>query len=776
MRFWWYRFFIIGIPLIVALLVWWMLQAQDGGGQGAQAIDGGRSSTDEPGPEVKARLVGAQERGPAPVPSAPAIAPTPPVPATHIAPSRPRDEVSSAVKTVDVPTRQRERSILPLDGGWRFLRQDVRGAFYPTVDDSGWEEVVLPHTWNALDGQDGPAPVNVIASFYRGACWYRRRVPLDQEHAGRRCFLVFDGASMTSEVWVNGQRVGAHAGAFAAFSFDVTAQVKYGEDNLIAVRVDNGINADVAPIGGDFTFFGGIHRPVRLVWTDALHISLTDHGSCGVYLTQHRVDPDRAEIGVLVKVRNDGAEARSATLQVEIIDHAEQVVATKSAPIALGPQEETDARLAIAMTKPRLWNGRADPYLYRARVRLVAGSAVIDEVRQPLGLRWITLDPHHGVMLNGRPYDLHGVCMHQDRLDKGWATSDDDQREDVALVDEMGASFVRLVHYQHPQRVYRELDERGIMAWTEVPCTKQTTNSPAFLANCKQQLRELIRQNYNHPSIICWGLFNSISSVDYQERMIKELQEIAREEDPIRFTVAASTHGATTGVNQIADAASFNVFFGWYLPNFDLYGPWFDTCHAQDPKRCFGLSEYGAGASINQQAEHPQQPSVLMGRDPHPESYQTLFHEAVWRQLATRPFIWCKQVWVMFDHAADKREDGELLGRSDMGLVTIDRKTRKDAFYWYQANWSETPMVRIVGRRLVKRSTNTIDIKVYSNCEAVTLAINGEVQPTRTSTDRCFEWKGVALRPGANAIIATGVAQGDKGKVAVSDTVSWNGP
>ncbi len=380
---------------------------------------------------------------------------------------------------------------------------------------------------------------------------------------------------------------------------------------------------------------------------------------------------------------------------------------------------------STTLIRPRLWDGRSDPYLYRVRVRVIdeASGATVDRVEQPLGLRQFRVDPVAGFFLNGHPLDLHGVACHQDRLDKGWATSDADRAEDVGLISDLGATFVRLAHYQHPPGTYDLLDRLGLIAWSEIPLVSRVADSPAFFENVRQQLVELIRQNYNHPSVLFWGLYNEVADDPATRALVRELVELAHAEDATRLTAAASCLSEGADIHFLPDVIAFNKYFGWYDGRTGDLGPWADAFHGAYPTRAVGISEYGAGASIHQHSEDPPPPSTLGPW--HPEEYQALVHEGCWSQLKARPFLWTKVVWNMFDFACDSRHEGDTPGRNDKGLVTYDRGTRKDAYYWYQAHWSSAPVLYITGRRHVNRSTATVTVKVYSNLDAVQLAVNG---------------------------------------------------
>lgn len=644
---------------------------------------------------------------------------------------------------------------VPMTHGWRFHQGEVAKAAQPRYDDSGWQRVSLPHTWNGRDGADG-------GSYYRGVGWYRKTLPISPAYAGRRLFLQFDGANLVTDVWVNGRHAGRHEGGYAAFRFDVTGLATPGERAVVAVRVDNAHNPDVPPLQGDFTMFGGLHRGVRLLVTDQVHVDALDHGGPGVYVRQSGVTEARADLAVTARVTNDRAVPVPASVRTVVTDAHNRAVAKESARVILPAGTTVPVTREAVLTRPHLWRGKKDPYLYQVRVSVRIGGRAVDEVRVPLGIRTVAMDPDRGFLLNGEPLDLRGVNMHAMRPGKGYAISTEDVDADVAMIEEMGANAVRLAHYQHPQRVYDLADRRGLVLWTEIPLLGSLTASDEFVANTNQQLLELIRQNHHHPSVVVWGAGNELytNSPD-ANRLLGKLADTIAEEDPERPSSYAyccfdeadpmAKHTATLG---------HNLYFGWYYGSFSDMGEWADRMHARFPERKFSVSEYGAGASVVHQQNPPTAPEPA--GEYHPEEWQALYHEGNWRELRTRPFVWGKFIWVMYDFASDGRDEGDRPGLNDKGLVTADRKTRKDAFYWYQANWSDEKVVHITARRDTPRFTPTTDVKVYTNSSKVRLTVNGVRLGARTPVDHVATWSEVELRPGANTVVATGAGAKDR--------------
>lgn len=655
------------------------------------------------------------------------------------------------------------RRIATLNNDWRFFKGEAFDASAAEFETKGWLGVTLPHTYNSGDGADG-------GGYYRGTGWYRRTVNLTAEQASSRLFLQFDGAALTTDVWVNSRRIGRHEGGHAAFRFDITAAAKPGV-NTIAVRVDNKANDVISPLGGDFTVFGGLYRGVSLISTPAVHIDTLDYGGPGVYAVTSSLGADSAEILVSTKIRNAGAGAAATRVSTRIVDASGQTVASATSTLRIPAGALSTAPVKLTIKSPRLWNGVKDPYLYRviSQVTGSASGAATDQVAVPLGVRTIKIDPAKGLLLNDQPVSVHGVNLHLDRPGKGLAVSDDDIAEDFRIIREMGSTGVRLVHFQHPQRAYEIANETGLMLWTEIGLNGRVSADPGFAPNMAQQLRELIRQNYNHPSVVVWGLGNEVYATDDTSNgVIAGLQTIAREEDPSRSTAYASCCFSDTDRQTMhTDVIAYNRYYGWYPDKGETIGGWADGLRAKIPNRAFGVSEYGAGASILHQQDPAIRPETTAGF--HPEHYQALYHETNWRQLRERPFIWSNFIWVAFDFASDGRNEGDRPGINDKGLGTHDRQTQKDAYYWYQANWTEAPMVYIAHRRFTKRTTPTVAVKVYSNQAEATLTVNGAAVGATPVNDHIATWTDVALRPGVN-VIEVAAGEGANRRV---DRVEW---
>ena len=651
------------------------------------------------------------------------------------------------------------RRVQLINEHWRFLRADIPAASQEGFDDSQWAVVTLPHTWNGVDGEAG-------GDYYRGAGWYRRDLQLPASSVPRRHYLQFDGAALIAEVWVNGHAVGRHAGGYAAFRLDVSAWLHAGS-NLIAVRVDNASSRQVAPLGGDFTVFGGLYRGVELLTVDPVHIDLLDDGGPGVYVAASEVSRQGARLTIQTRLSSTESIARPLQLRWSLHDAQGRLVQRSVAPWSAAPAATQTVERRIRVPHPHLWQGVDDPYLYTLTVEVLDRISVIDRVTAPVGIREFTIDPNRGLLLNARPYAVHGVNLfHSGRPGQGLAVSDAQIDEDFRTLEELGVTGLRLVHFQHPQRAYDDADRLGFVVWTEIPLNSAMDDSDEFRANLSQQLRELVKQNYNHPAVFIWGLGNEIYQSDEASHdLLAQLHRTASALDPRRLTSYAHCCAADDDpLTRQTDVIAYNRYYGWYDGDAADIGAWADRVHARQPMRAMALSEYGAGASVLQQQDPPARP-IPKSRW-HPEQYQALFHESYWRQLKTRSYLWADFVWVGFDLASAGRDEGDRAGINDKGLVTYDRQTRKDAWYWYQANWSHAPMVHLTSRRATPRTNSRAEIKVYTNTERVTLHVNGLTLPAQTAQDRMATWHDVELRPGTNRIAVTS----NRG---VTDSIEW---
>jgi beta-galactosidase len=638
-----------------------------------------------------------------------------------------------------------QRQTINIDGNWWF-------RFSHQVQKNSGQRVDLPHTWNAVDALSGKA------DYKRGIGNYTRTIFVPDTWRGRRLFVRFEGANSIADVFVNGKHIGEHRGGYEAFIFELTDKVDYGKDNTLLVRVNNAEQLDVMPLVGDFNFYGGIYRDVNLLLTAPVCISPLDYASPGVYLRQQRVDSLQAQVIADVMLANAADKARDVRLQIQVTDGA-RVVCEQSKTVKISPLATAQkATMPLLITRPHLWNATADPFMYTVKIALWSGSTLLDTVTQPLGLRYYRVDPDKGFFLNGKHLALHGVCRHQERAEVGNALRPWHHEEDVRLMREMGVNAVRLAHYPQSAYTYQLMDEAGIVTWAEIPfvgpggyADKGFVDMESFRENGKQQLREMIRQHYNHPSICFWGMFNELKyDGDNPVEYVKELNALAHFEDATRLTTCASNQDGD--LNFITDVMAWNRYDGWYRSNPAGLATYIDEAHAKYPKLRIAISEYGAGASIYHQQDS------LVKPDPtgwwHPENWQTYYHIRNWQILSSRPYVWGTFVWNMFDFGAAHRTEGDRPGINDKGLVTHDRKVCKDAFYFYKANWNPEPMVYIAGKRNVEHHSASATLWVFSNCPSVTLNVNGTDVQTLVpdATHLCtFD---ITLRPGKNVITA----------------------
>ena len=620
---------------------------------------------------------------------------------------------------------QRQDILLNNDWNFRFSHQVQKGTEV---------RVDLPHTWNAQDALSGKI------DYKRGIGNYEKNLFIRPEWKGKRLFIRFEGVNNIADVFINRRHIGEHRGGYGAFIFEITGKVEYGKENSILVRVNNGEQLDIMPLVGDFNFYGGIYRDVHLLITDETCISPLDYASPGVRLIQDSVSHRYAKVRAIVDLSNGSSGNQEVELNVRLLD-GQRVVKEGTKNVNLSGNEVMQQELTFEIDQPHLWNGRQDPFLYQAEV----------------GLRLYRIDPDKGFFLNGKHLPLQGVCRHQDRSEVGNALRPQHHEEDVALMLEMGVNAVRLAHYPQATYFYDLMDKNGIIVWAEIPFVgpggyndKGFVDLPAFRANGKEQLKELIR-HYNHPSICVWGLFNELTELgDNPVEYIKELNVLAHQEDTTRPTTSASNQMGD--LNFITDAIAWNRYDGWYGGTPADLGKWLDRMHKDHPEICIAISEYGAGASI-----YHQQDSLVKTVPTswwHPENWQTYYHIENWKTISSRPYVWGSFVWNMFDFGAAHRTEGDRPGINDKGLVTFDRKVRKDAFYFYKANWNrEEPMLYLTGKRNTVRTQRLQTITAFTNLSGAELFVNGKSYGKAIPDSYAIlEWKNVELEPGENEI------------------------
>ena len=603
------------------------------------------------------------------------------------------------------------RKVLNINRKWAFSKDFSE---IPSQINAKWNFVNLPHTWNAIDGQDGGN------DYYRGICCYAKELTKEELPDADRYYLELRGANSSADVFVNGTKLAHHDGGYSTWRVDITDSLT--DNNIIAITVDNSENDRVYPQMADFTFYGGLYRDVNIIAVSESHFDLDYFGGPGIKVTPEIKGADaKAEIEVYLTNPKDGQQ-----LVYSILDKD----GNKVSEVFCGAEETS---VSIDINNVHLWDGRKDPYLYTAEVKLAEDGKVLDNVSTRFGCRTFKIDPERGFILNGREYPLRGVSRHQDRWGFGNALLPEHHEEDIELIYEMGATTIRLAHYQHDQYFYDLCDEKGLVIWAEIPYISK--HMPSGRENTISQMKELVTQNYNHPCIVVWGLSNEITMNGSDEDLIenhKLLNDLVHEMDKTRLTTMAcvSMCDMNDPYVQIPDVVSYNHYFGWYGGDTSMNGPWFDSFHAKFPDIPVGISEYGCEA-LNWHTSDPAQGDYT-------EEYQAYYHEELIKQLYSRPYIWATHVWNMFDFGADARNEGGENGQNHKGLVTFDRKYKKDSFYAYKAWLSDDPFVHICGKRYVDRVEDVTKVTVYSNLPEVELFANGVSLGKKKSAEHFF--------------------------------------
>ncbi len=620
---------------------------------------------------------------------------------------------------------------ITFNDNWLFTKKDAAFVF------SEGENIILPHTWNAKDGQDGGN------DYYRGTCYYGKQFETPEHTDDEKVYLEFEGAAFTADVIINGNPAAHHENGYSAFRIDATPYLKAdGSNNEIVVSVDNSANDRVYPQKADFTFYGGLYRDVNIVITKDLHFELEKYGTNGIKISPE-VDVENKSANINCEAWVSGSNSNGQEVRFEIYapkgsgrDYWRTLKnedgsfrfenMDKVAEAAANANESGKAEAVVSLTDIHLWNEISDPYMYAIKAVITANN---ESTAARIGLRTIEFFPEKGFFLNGKSYPLRGVSRHQDRAGVGNALTNKMHDEDMDIICEIGANTVRLAHYQQAQYFYDLCDEAGLVVWAEIPYITQ--HMPAGRENTVLQMRELITQCYHHPSIVCWGLSNEITAAGtVTEDMLENhriLNDLCHKMDPSRPTTMAHVFMLETDspLIEIADIGSYNLYFGWYLGELEQNEDFFDKYRKEHSDRVIGFSEYGADANPAYQAEHPD-------RGDYTESYQCIYHEHMIKMIEERPYLWATHVWNLFDFAADGRDEGGKHGVNQKGLVTIDRDLKKDAFYLYKAHWNKTEtFVHLCGRRYEERTGAVTELKAYSNASQVTFLLNGEEIPVQ---------------------------------------------
>ncbi|MFN8239339.1 MAG: glycoside hydrolase family 2 TIM barrel-domain containing protein [Bacteroidales bacterium] len=644
---------------------------------------------------------------------------------------------------LSLPVRTFSREVKSINEGWRFSNGMQGGmGFGRGGGQNAPGTTNLPHTWNSVDFMSD-------AGYRRGYGSYSRELEIPESYKGKRVFVRFEGAGSVASVLVNSNFVGEHMGGYTAFTYEITNYVNYGGRNSITVVCDNSQRFDLAPQGGDFNMYGGLYRDAWLIVTDDdACISPVYYSSSGVFISQLLVSESRAELRaeIILSTRTD---YKDCEVEFSILDKDNKAVFSRSIPYI----NINKVVCNVGIDKPHLWNGVKDPYLYKAVTVLKRNGKEIDRVEENIGIRSYYVDPDKGFFLNGEHLKLRGVCRHQDWDSLASALTAKNHLVDFDFFTEMGVNALRLAHYPQAKLMFSESDRRGFIVWEEIPFVGGYVNSQAFDENLKLQLKELILQNYNHPSICFWGLFNEISG--NFDAILAKLNELAHELDPYRMTTAATYQEGS--FNFITDAIAMNKYFGWYYNKVEDFASYFDDWHVKNPASKIGVSEYGGGANTKQHvdifvAEEDPRPS---SRGPwHPEEKQTAIHMSTLKMITERDYLWGSFVWNMFDFGSNRQNAGGLPHLNDKGLVTYDRGFRKDAFYLYKANWNKNEKTtHLCSKNYTERKEKVTDIVAFTTAPSAKLLINGKlVGKMQTDKYATVVWKNITLNPGKNHV------------------------
>lgn len=629
-----------------------------------------------------------------------------------------------------------------------------------------WENVNLPHTYNKDDMQKD-------RNFYEGKAVYQKKFTMKPGDKEKRSFIKFEGVGAVAQLFINGNYIGEHKGGYSMFAFEITNSVDYEKENTLVVVTDNKSRKDIIPINQFlFPVYGGIYRPVHFIQTNKTGFVVTDLASSGIYIRQKDVSAKQANIHVQAKLETKEKHTQNAELWVEIRNADGKVISTDKQPVKISPQGVTYVNQEIKMKSPRLWDGVRDPYLYSLTARLMSNGQELDAVKQPLGVRKVEIIAGKGVFLNDKQYPMYGVCRHQDREGFGSALSFAQHKEDFELMKEMGVTTIRLAHYQQSPEVYSLADTLGFLTWAEVPFVNRVSYYEND--NAKQQITELVKQNFNHPSIYIWGVHNEVYSKTADEQvpvLSREMNDIIKTIDPDRYSVAVTGYNVIDRQeNLTTDVQGINHYFGWYGGKIEDLGPWAEKVQQNFPDYKVMLSEYGADGNIDIGQESTEKPKDVVTGKSFQENYQTETHIKQWAAIEKNPIIVASYVWNMFEFAVPAWNRGGVNARNLKGLITFDRQRKKDSFYWYKANWNPEPMIYLANRRDNKRTQAETKIQLFSNLKDVSVEVNGKsYQAVKGENDKHWVVNQVQLQKGENKI----VAKGKDAKGELTDEMVW---
>lgn len=674
------------------------------------------------------------------------------------------------------------RDVKGFNDGWSFKKgpfQESDAVFRVDYLGGKWEDVSIPHTWNAKDMQVAMANMSAFRNpqerFYTGEAYYKKTYTPDASLKDKRIFLRFEGVGTVATVYVNSRFAGRHMGGYSAFAVEISSLLKFGEENQILVVADNSMRPDVIPINNVlFGVYGGIYRDVSLIVTDKVNIAVDDYASPGVYISQKSVTPKSAYVNMRVKVDNKTGQNQNVKLLTTIYEMDGKSVKIKMESYAtLPPQGRQFLEQDIVVKNPHLWQGLEDPYLYKVVTQIISGREVLDEVVQPLGLRRFEIRQNDGMYLNGKKVPMYGVCRHQDWWGVGSALTKEHHDTDLEIIKEIGATTIRFAHYQQAEHIYAKCDSIGFIIWAEIPFVNRVSTQEGD--NAKQQMIELIRQNYNHPSIYVWGLHNEVYTPFEQTiPLTTALHDLAKTEDPYRYTVSVSGYNKIDATaNNNADIQGINHYFGWYGGKIGDIKGWVEKIEQEFPKHNVIFSEYGGEANINQQKEEIGEVGDCCGYDKkYYETFGTKFHEIQWGVISKHPYLLASYIWNTFDFGTPMSSQGGVHSRNMKGLVTFDRKTKKDPFYWYKANWSKDPVLYLTQRRAIERENEYTSVTVYSNVGKPKLFVNGQeiTDFSMGTTDVHYIFNVVKLKEGENIIEVKADNKGQE----LTDRIVWN--
>ncbi|MBB4034246.1 beta-galactosidase [Dysgonomonas hofstadii] len=673
------------------------------------------------------------------------------------------------------------RDVISFNDGWSFKKGPfTKSATLLTDDQVGgqWQEVTIPHTWNAKDMQTDLANMSWIRNpqerFYTGEAMYKKTYTPDSALIDKRIFLRFEGVGSVASVYVNNQYAGKHLGAYSAFAIEISSLLKYGEENEIIVLADNTPRPDVIPVNNVlFGVYGGIYRDINLIVTEKVNIAVDDYASAGIFISQKEVNSKSANVTIKTKIDNKTFRKQHINLVTTIFEMDGKTVKAKmESLVTLPTQGRQFLEQDFLIKKPHLWQGLEDPYLYKVVTQIVDDGQILDQIMQPLGLRHFELKTGEGMFLNGKKVPMYGTCRHQDWWELGSALKKEHHDKDLEIIKEMGATTIRLAHYQQAEYIYAKCDSIGFIVWAEIPFVNSV--STLETENAKQQLTELIRQNYNHPSIYVWGLHNEVYKPFQQTiPLTTTLHDLAKTEDPYRYTISVSGYNAIDATaNNNADIQGINHYFGWYGGKIGDIKDWAEKIEKEFPDHNVMFSEYGGEANIYQQKEDVGEIGDCCGFDKkYYETFGTKFHEIQWGIISQHPYILASYIWNTFDFGTPLSSQGGIHSRNMKGLVTFDRKTKKDPFYWYKANWSKEPVLYLTQRRADQRENENTSVTVYSNTGTPRLYINNtEVTDfSKGTTPVHYIFNVVKLKEGENIIE---VKANDNGQ-ELSDKIIW---